>query len=569
MHRLSLIYILLIGYSLNAGDGSLDPTFGTNGKAVSMFGPFVDEQANAIVVRHDGVMVTGGFIISQGKTGLRFVSFTPTGQVIDATTEFVTDTSFDRITGLAVQPDNKVVAVGFSQETDSTSFIVARYNTDGTLDTSFNVQGTKPGIVVIDFFGVDIARAYAVAFKRDGRIVAVGEAQDTTPGVDVFYAAAMLNQDGTLDSSFANGMGRRIYGTDVIPQNTGASGARAVAIQSVGSTDNIVLAGFGQVGINGLSEKHFQIVRITCDGDLDTTFGPNLDGVDQVTFIVDVNEQANGVDIYPDSRIVAIGTSCIAANEQDIISTRRLRNGGPDTTYNGTGQAIFGEGPEAGFNGNAIAVQNDLKILIGGSYTDFITSEMGFFMLRYLSSGMLDLNFGIGGQVRTTFNDLATSSATAAALAIALQCDGKIVLAGGAQLDDNPSDIALARYLNENGNDEIIVAPTITTPESLSNCKTPQPVFSGAAQNPSNIAFYLDGSEIDRFITEGSKNEWVFIPESPLSNGKHTAQIVAEYKSGNLNCISDPVCCGVCLGEQSCLSDAVRDKYCSCVDLIS
>lgn len=552
-----MILCFLSGF-LYGSDGSLDQTFGVDGLALSAYGPFVQEQANAVVIRYDGVIVTGGYITSQGKTGLRFVSFDQAGRVLHASTYFVTASSFDYITGLAVQPDNKVVAVGYSQQDTHTVFIVARYNLDGTLDTTFNAQGSTPGIVSVDFFNVALARAYAVTLTYTGHIIAVGEAQESSMS-ELFYAVALLNPDGTLDNTFAQGMGRSVYGTDVIPQNN-MSSARAVAIQHLIHGDAIVLAGFGQETL----VHQFQVVRLTMDGNLDTTFGQNLDGVEQIDFVLGATEQASGVAVYPDGSIVAAGTSFIADNEYAIVSTRLLSNGNVDMSYNGTGKAQLGSVGTL-LNGNALIVQNDAKIVIGGAYNDDM--QQGFFMVRYLNNGSLDASFGVGGQVRTTFNALALESSTAQASAIGLQSDGKIVLAGGASLDSNPLETALARYNNNNINNQVIVDPVIIVPTDLTNDNVQRLILSGVAQNPSNITLYIDNSAVDDLITVGSTNTWSAIIDQ-LPAGRHMAYIVAGYKSGNQNSISNTICYGRCLGDQSCLSMAIRGKFCPCIQAI-
>ena len=392
------------------------------------------------------------------------------------------------------------------------------------------------------------AGACAVAFKRDGRIVVVGSA---IKGNSAFYAVAVLNQDGSLDNSFAGGAGRRIYdmvAPDGVNINT-RSNARAVAIQSVGDDDNIILAGCGVLS----GKDTFQVVRITCDGDLDTTFGTN--GAEVITFNPNAtSEFARGVDIRPDGRIVAVGISFTALVNQLVVGQLQI-NGALDTMNfgAGTGKVTF---PNA--DGFAVNIQKDQKIIVVG--VDDLTVQSNFLLVRFTAEGTLDTaTFNPNnGFVRTIF------AGQSGAVAVALQCDGKIVAAGSA--GSEIAQFALARYLNENGNDEVIVEPTITQPTNLGNCNTPQPTFSGAAQNPANITVYIDGQEAGRVITEGSKNEWLFTPPAPLSTGSHTVQTVAEYKSGNQNCITT-LCCGVCLGCQSCLSEALRPKYCpSCVD---
>lgn len=546
-------------------DGDLDTTFGIGGQITLNIQdpPFeASDFANALVIRHDGRIVAGGSCADpEGGDGRGFALaiLEPDGsEVCTNCLDPRNPGSFDSINGLAVQPDNKVVAVGVSGQTAGDMFIVARYNKDCTLDTSFGTNG----VTEVPFPNATNAVARAVAFKRDGRIVVVGEAQDAQGG-GPFYAVAVLNPDGTLDNSFAGGAGRRVYdmvAPDGNPMNINASSsARAVAIQSIGTDDNIILAGTGKQGTNT-----FQVVRITCNGDLDTTFGTFLSGAEQIVFNADENEVANGVDVRKDGRIVAVGTSTLTQDTDEVVVIAQLLvNGTPDPAFDGDGKVTF-QPINLSVRGNALCIQNDEKTLIAGrsfDITSTIITSHDFLLARFNANGSLDTaTFNPNnGFLTTIFGDDSVANA------IALQCDGKIVAAGTVESD--PEQFALARYLNENGNDEVIVEPTITQPTNLGNCNTPQPTFSGAAQNPANITVYIDGQEAGRGITQGTANTWEFTPPAPLATGSHTVQMVAEYKSGNQNCVTDPLCCGVCLGCQSCLSEALRPKYCpSCVD---
>ncbi len=522
---------LMQGQLALAVDGELDDTFGTGGIVLFSFTSSNFQSAcGGGVVRHDGRIVAAGLC----ETGLALVSFLADGsEACMNCLEPISMNSNDFWEGSAVQPDNKVVAVGIHiiMQPFRQAFIVGRYNKDCTLDTSFGNEG----IIEVPFSGSLVNQAFAVALTQDGRIVVVGTAQDAQ-GNGPFYVVVVLNPNGSLDSSFANGAGRRVYGPDFIPINTEGSIAFGVAIQADGS---IVLVGQGSHD----GRNHFQVVRITPDGNLDKSFGSNLNGVEEVPFGM-INEGAIGVDLRPDGRIVAIG-----GNLDSKLRVAQLQN-------NGTLDTSFGVGGTVTFdNVQAVAslnIQNDQKIIVGGNRSG------EFLIIRFTEDGQLDTS---------TFNPpdgFVTSLDDAELLGTALQCDGKIVAFGIVGLQNQ---IGVVRYLNENGNDEVIVEPTITQPINLGNCDTLQPIFRGAAQNPANITVYIDGQEAGHVITQGAANTWEFTPPAPLATGSHTVQMVAEYKSGNQNCITDPFCCGVCLGCQSCISEAVRPKYCPlCVD---
>jgi len=561
--RVVSLLCLLSFFSLVAVDGDLDPTFNGDGMLVSAAGSFVSDQSNGLIINYDAVGVAVGTSMSQGKQGMRFFSFDANG-IIDSSTSFVNLTSFDTLTGGAVQPDKKVVAVGYSeqmQDMGSTfSFVVARFGQDGQLDVTFNAGGPTPGVQIVDFFGATNARAFAVAFTRDGRIVAVGQAQDTASiSSEVFYAVAVLNTDGSLDTTFA-GSGRKVFGPSEIAMND-ASVARAVAIQSIGADDYIILAGYGQQ-----AEKRFQVARIELDGTLDATFGTA--GVTQVIFAADTDEQANGVDVYPDGQIIAIGTSGTAATSQQVIATRLTMNGTLDPTFGTAGRVIYSYTPSALLTGNAVVMQNNLRPIIVGGY-DNEDDLQTFFVLRLQADGTPDNTFGSDatnpGSVLTSFGDNSVSVATS----VALQQDGKVVVSGTVNLDGEMINRAgFARYENDNALQEIFVFPTIDTPMNLGNCAMNPPTFAGDAQNPSNVAVYINGALSGRTITTDDQSRWTFTPLAPLPSGKVTVQTVAEYKSGNMHAITSPFCCGIDLGPLGCIGQAIREKYCpSCVDV--
>ena len=113
-------------------DGELDSTFGPNndGKVTfSVQNPLFDSDANAVVIRHDGKIVVGGRCkqSASSDTGFALAILEPDGsEVCTCCFPPMAPGSCDSINGLAVQPDNKVVAVGFGAS--AASFVVARFN---------------------------------------------------------------------------------------------------------------------------------------------------------------------------------------------------------------------------------------------------------------------------------------------------------------------------------------------------------------------------------------------------------------------------------------------------------
>ena len=181
-------------------DGTLDGSFGTGGFAINDNDAFF---GNSVAVGPEGAIVMAGLALFPGRPFdsalTRFLSdgtldtgFGTGGTVImDVSGDDLTD----RWTAVAVQPDGKIVVAGESIITGvfDSSFALARYNTDGTLDASFGTGG-----IVTSDLGASLTSAFSVAIQPDGKIVAAG----TTFINDFDFALARYNSDGTLDASF-------------------------------------------------------------------------------------------------------------------------------------------------------------------------------------------------------------------------------------------------------------------------------------------------------------------------------------------------------------------------------
>ena len=178
------------------------------------------------------------------------------------------------------QPDGKIIAVGADEGHAGSNFALARYNADGTLDTSFSGDGKQ----TTEFGGED--RATAVALQGDGKIVAVGEGGGSFFLPD--FALARYNPNGSLDTSFSgDGKQTTDFGG---PDGDGATG---VAIQGDGK---IVAVGYGG------TQRDFVVARYDPNGSLDTSFGSGPQTTD-----FGGSDVARGVAIQSDGKIVVGG----------------------------------------------------------------------------------------------------------------------------------------------------------------------------------------------------------------------------------------------------------------------
>jgi uncharacterized delta-60 repeat protein len=236
--------------------------------------------------------------------------------------------NFDVAKGVVIQPDGKIVVVGLGN-----GFTLARYNTDGRLDTSFN--GT--GKVTTLFNGGAAANAYAVALQADGKIIVAGSSLND-------FALARYNTNGTLDTSFNS------TGTVTTPIGNGDDAANAVAIQPDGK---IVAAGYAK-----FANYDFALVRYNTDGTLD----PAFNGTGKVTTAFGNGDDfAKAVAIQRDDRIIVAGYAQFGNN--DFALARYNADGTPDASFNTTGKVTtpIGNNDESAL---AVALQIDSKIVI-------------------------------------------------------------------------------------------------------------------------------------------------------------------------------------------------------------
>ena len=429
-------------------DGSLDATFGTGGRVTTDFGSSGD-WASSIAIQQDGKIVAAGAsypgfaLVRYNSDGSLDTSFGTNGKV-------TTDINSGAYS-VAIHTDGKIVAAGGNS--------VARYNTDGSLDTTFDSDGK-----VTTVFPSRSISFYSVAIHTDGKIVAAGQTYSQSTGAE--FALVRYSVDGSLDTSFD---GDGLVTTQV---GQGGSGANSLAIQangkivaaggangfglvrysSNGTPENVITVQItppyyydyaysvaiqpdGKIVAAGGSSETIAVVRLNANFSIDTTFGTN----GRVTTPTGSHAIASGVAVQTDGKIVAAGDSfnqSTGSFDYDYILVRYTTNGSLDTSFDGDGKVTTDSGF---FYGNALsdtAIQPDGKIVAaGGARGDFA-------VLRYNRDGSPDAAFGSGtGKVRTAMgsND--------GARAVEIQTNGKIVVAGGtSDYDGNEWGFALARY---------------------------------------------------------------------------------------------------------------------------
>ena len=314
---------------------------------------------------------------------------------------------------VSVQPDGKIVVAGYS---GYHGFVLARYMPSGALDPGFGMGGK-----VLARASSTYEVAYAVAFQPDGKIVVAGSS-DANGSTD--FALARYTKSGALDRGFGRG-GKLL--TDFGPSHDDV--ATAVALQPDGE---IVVAGYSE---RGLGATKFALARYTKSGAPDRGFGSA--GKVLTSFGSSAYDTASAVAVQPDGKIVVAGYS-LANATGDFAVARYTKQGALDSSF-GTGGTVltdFGLDDEP----DAVALQPDGKIVVAG----YSNADGGsdFALARYTTSGALDPGFGTG---RTVLTESGSSSDDAAGAAVAVQRDGKIVVAGYSG-SSGTGEVALVRY---------------------------------------------------------------------------------------------------------------------------
>src|SRR5262245_44604023 len=332
--RLALLVLTIaLAPALTYGqtNSTLDPTLGTSGKAVTDFG--MPAAARTVAVQGDGKILAAGVTALNGVTGFAAARYNSDGTLDTSfgaggsvTTAFDFPGNFDRVFTVVVQPDGKFVAVGSTVMNPFANFALARFNANGRLDATFGTGG-----IVTTGFGVS-AEATSAVVQADGKIVAAGYAN--LDGGESF-ALARYNSNGTLDTTF--GTGGKV-GTAFDSGGFSYAQAFSVALQPDG---RIVAAGYTEIGaclFNGLEQPCFELAlaRYNSNGTLDPIFGT---GGRVTTHFAAPNDQADSVAVQPDGRIVVAGAAGRFTNRGfDFALARYNSNGTLDTSFGASGK---------------------------------------------------------------------------------------------------------------------------------------------------------------------------------------------------------------------------------------
>ncbi len=298
-------------------------------------------------------------------------------------------TNRDIATDVAIQPDGKIVVVGYADFSalGDTDFAIARLLPSGELDPSFDGDGKRT--VYFDLGGDKADQAFAVALQTDGKIIVAGRVRSADHTFDP--ALVRLLSNGSLDTTFGSG-GRLVFDFSTNFQDS----ANAVRVQPN-----------GRILVAGRQDDLGFVMRLLSNGTSDATFTTVLLGV-----------SPGGYAAVTDLALASSGSILVAANtyQASVLSgtvCRYLASGLPDPEF-----GCWNLGPR--YDAQSIAVHTDGTVLAGGTFTTMAGQSRAFFR-AFTSTGAAYNPFSF------VFN---MAGASAQGTDVAWLPDGKIVLFG-------------------------------------------------------------------------------------------------------------------------------------------
>lgn len=420
----------------------VDTTFGTNGSAPTRALTAIQPSRAVVSPLSDGKYLIASEV--SGGTSWQLLRYNSNGTLDStfgsngvSTTSFSSSQTYPVPFRIVVQPDGKIL-VGGKFSSGFGSAVLARYNANGTLDTTFGIAG-RADLANLGGWIEDIA------LRPDGRIL-LGVAFNGT----IYFRVAGLTSTGQFDGSF----GIKTY------TSINAS-VKAIELLDDGS---FILAG-GKF-----------VAKFTSAGVLDTTYGTN--GITNVGLtapeyaeVFDAKIGSNGtlsLGMYRYSNVTQ-NTN----NTMNMAAMRLTSSGAIDTTFNnGSLRAVD-------FNGlddfpSSMVLQSDGKIILGG-YTEVVDNNRDMAMVRFNTDGSLDTTFDGDGR----FQQNVISYTGEMVSSIAQQADGKLISLAGFG-----NDYRLFRYFT--GTES--VAPQASVSVTVQDDENAPPVVqSRTFQIPENL----------------------------------------------------------------------------------
>ena len=343
--------------------------------------------------------------------------------------------------GVAIDSAGKILVAGSSFNGANDDMVIWRYNSDGTLDTSFNgvgyvVHNNAAGGNLNDY-------GYGVAIDTSGRILVVGVSQGA--GGDYDMVIWRYDSGGSLDTSF-NTVGYVTHHN--ASGGNGSDGGYAIAVDSSGK---ILVTGYSDNDPTTLSNIDMVVWRYNPDGSLDTSFNGTGYVVHNNAAGGNGSDYGYGIVVDSQGKIVVAGYSLGSAGNSDMAIWRYNSDGSLDTSFNTVGYVTHhnASGGNGNDEGRAVTLDALGNILVAGRSDSDPTTGINYDMViwRYLPSGLADTSFnGVGYVVH---NNAAGGNGTDIGYAIITDPLENILVAGQSDRDPSASanhDMVIWRY---------------------------------------------------------------------------------------------------------------------------
>lgn len=323
---------------------------------------------------------------------------------------------------VAVQANGKILVLTILQDGGRYPAVL-RFNTDGSLDESFNGGGLS-----LLHFGVNYQAVNAgLHVLSNGKILIAGKTFSDSDDM----ALMRLNANGSIDTAFGqDGLARYNFGETADASVLTQDQAYAMSVLSDGK---ILLGGYTTSGFE--NQASFGIIKLNSGGSVDTTFGTNGK---VVTNFSGGDAVIHSLSLDADGKIYASGTLYGYEDDYHAIATRYLANGLPDATFGDNGKVVTDQNNLSAFILSS-AVQSDGKLVTSG-YT--LGDSVDFLVIRYDLHGNPDATFGENGVLTADFGMYE------GAFTSLFQPDGKLLLAGTVE-DDDFQDFGLLRLTSD------------------------------------------------------------------------------------------------------------------------
>ena len=423
-------------------DGTLDNTF-ANGDGYELFMHYPNQHTfgHDIAITHEGKILVTSATNTSGFAEAVLMQLLPDGSL---------DNTFNgsgRLyltypnNGLSaeatvIQPDNKIVTIVHMTNNNSTdSLALFRFYPDGLPDNTFSGDG-----IAISSFGYDYHSVNALELQGDGKFVVCGYVGNAIDTFDQFFIARFL-PNGEPDPSFDQD------GISVVHPGETWTSLRDLIIQPDGK---YVVAGYSTTN----DQEDMTVLRVTANGTPDPSFSG--DGIVVLPFSNTNNDDATGLVLQPDGKIVISGTASINSNDVGFAIARLTTDGNLDPDFHGDGMNLIQVTP--GYDRSYhIIMQPDGRFIIAGSSTPEINANSRMTLLRLMPNGLPDPTFDQDGIVSTV---LPTGESEI--YKVTFDADGKLVIVGSSF--NARRSLVVARYntgITVSNHDDVIMVDDI------------------------------------------------------------------------------------------------------------